>query len=110
VEWAASAFVLLLFALGILAVALVVQVVVLLIGVPIGAIAGWMGGRTDNLLMRFTDAVVKEVKAPDDLFNEVASKLTLRSLSELLLTIGFYMLVSRFLENTGVDIEDRPVH
>ena len=64
----------------------------------------------EKLLMRFTDAVVKEVKAPDDLFNEVASKLTLRSLSELLLTIGFYMLVSRFLENTGVDIEDRPVH
>jgi oligopeptide transport system permease protein len=38
-------------------VALVVQMVVLLIGVPIGAIAGWMGGRTDNLLMRFTDVM-----------------------------------------------------
>jgi oligopeptide transport system permease protein len=38
-------------------VALVVQVVVLLIGVPIGAIAGWMGGRTDNVLMRFTDVM-----------------------------------------------------
>jgi oligopeptide transport system permease protein len=38
-------------------VALVAQVVVLLIGVPIGAIAGWVGGRTDNLLMRFTDVM-----------------------------------------------------
>src|SRR6478752_2093303 len=38
-------------------VALVVQMVVLLIGVPIGAIAGWMGGRTDNILMRFTDVM-----------------------------------------------------
>jgi oligopeptide transport system permease protein len=27
------------------------------IGVPIGAIAGWFGGRTDNLLMRFTDII-----------------------------------------------------
>ncbi len=36
-------------------VALVVQVTVLLIGVPIGALAGWFGGRVDNLLMRFTD-------------------------------------------------------
>ena len=35
--------------------ALVVQIVVLVIGVPIGAIAGWFGGRLDNLLMRFTD-------------------------------------------------------
>jgi len=36
-------------------VAIVVQVVVLLIGVPIGALAGWFGGRIDNLLMRITD-------------------------------------------------------
>jgi alkylhydroperoxidase family enzyme len=64
----------------------------------------------EQLVMRFTDVVVKEVKAPDALFDEVASRLTLRTLSELLLTIGFYMLVSRFLENTGVDIEDQPAH
>ena len=38
-----------------LTVAIVVQLVVLGIGVPIGAIAGWFGGRADNLLMRFTD-------------------------------------------------------
>jgi oligopeptide transport system permease protein len=38
-------------------VAFVVQIVVVLIGVPIGAIAGWFGGRIDNLLMRFTDVV-----------------------------------------------------
>ena len=38
-------------------VAIVVQIVVLLIGVPIGALAGWFGGRTDNVLMRFTDVM-----------------------------------------------------
>jgi oligopeptide transport system permease protein len=38
-------------------VAVVVQVVVLAIGVPIGAMAGWFGGRIDNLLMRFTDVM-----------------------------------------------------
>jgi len=38
-------------------VAFVVQVVILAIGVPIGALAGWFGGRLDNLLMRFTDIV-----------------------------------------------------
>ena len=32
-------------------VALVVQAVILAIGVPIGALAGWFGGRLDNLLM-----------------------------------------------------------
>ncbi len=40
-----------------LAVALVVQIVVLVIGIPIGAIAGWFGGRIDNFLMRFTDVM-----------------------------------------------------
>ncbi len=38
-------------------VAVVVQIVVLLIGLPIGAAAGWFGGRVDTFLMRFTDVI-----------------------------------------------------
>ena len=40
-----------------LSVALVVQIVVLTIGLPIGALAGWFGGRLDTYLMRFTDVM-----------------------------------------------------
>ncbi|HEX2194344.1 MAG TPA: ABC transporter permease [Candidatus Limnocylindria bacterium] len=40
-----------------LLVALTVQVVILIIGVPIGAVAGWVGGRTETLLMRGTDVI-----------------------------------------------------
>jgi oligopeptide transport system permease protein len=40
-----------------LSVAAVVQIVVLVIGVPVGALAGWFGGRLDTLLMRFTDVM-----------------------------------------------------
>lgn len=40
-----------------MSVAIVVQIVVLLLGVPIGAMAGWFGGRVDNILMRFTDVM-----------------------------------------------------
>ena len=40
-----------------LSVALVVQFVVLFIGLPLGAIAGWFGGRVDTYLMRFTDVM-----------------------------------------------------
>jgi oligopeptide transport system permease protein len=38
-------------------VAFVVQAVIILLGVPIGALAGWFGGRTDNALMRLTDVI-----------------------------------------------------
>jgi oligopeptide transport system permease protein len=40
-----------------LVVGFIPMAVVLLIGVPIGLAAGFTGGRTDNLLMRFTDVV-----------------------------------------------------
>lgn len=39
-------------------VGLSVVAVTLLIGVPVGALAGYFGGRVDNLLMRFTDAAL----------------------------------------------------
>lgn len=40
-----------------MSVAVASQIVVVLIGLPIGAAAGWFGGRTDTLLMRLTDVV-----------------------------------------------------
>jgi len=40
-----------------LAVGIIVQLLIISIGVPIGAIAGYFGGRVDNLLMRFVDVM-----------------------------------------------------
>jgi alkylhydroperoxidase family enzyme len=59
----------------------------------------------ERLVLQFTDVVFHDVKAPDELFNAVSSRLGFRQTAELVLTIGFYMLVSRFLENFEVDIE-----
>lgn len=59
----------------------------------------------EKLVLEFTDVVFREVKAPDALFNRVAERFGHRQTAELVLTIGFYMLVSRFLENFEVDIE-----
>jgi len=56
-------------------------------------------------VMAFTDQLFHHVKAPDDMFEAMRAKLSPRALSELVLTIGFYMMVSRFLENFEVDIE-----
>ena len=40
-----------------LTVALVAQLVVVGIGVPVGLFAGWRGGKTETALMRFTDVI-----------------------------------------------------
>jgi len=48
-----------------LIVGFIPQVMILLIGVTLGLIAGFAGGRTDNLLMRFTDIIYA---FPDTLF------------------------------------------
>jgi len=40
-----------------MAVGVIVQLIVVLVGVPLGAVAGYAGGWLDNLVMRFTDVV-----------------------------------------------------
>ncbi len=60
----------------------------------------------ERFVIAFTDQLVRHVKAPDDMFAEAQRRFPVRELSELVLTIGYYMMVSRFLENFGVDIEE----
>jgi len=59
----------------------------------------------ERFVLDFTDQLVREVKAPDEMFREAQRRFAPRPLAELVLTIGFYMMVSRFLENFEVDIE-----
>jgi len=59
-----------------------------------------------RLVADFTDAVVKDVKAPAPLTERVVAELGERAWLELLMTIGYYGLVSRVLENVEVDIEE----
>ncbi len=56
-------------------------------------------------VMRYTDDVVEHVRASDATFEPLHAALSLQELQELTVTIGFYMLVSRYLETFGVDIE-----
>ncbi len=59
----------------------------------------------EDKLLRFTDSVVLSVKAPQPQFDAVQAALSARQLTELLMTIGLYMMVSRVLENLEVEIE-----
>ena len=58
-----------------------------------------------RLVMAFTDDVVLNVRAGDATFIPARAALGDKALQELTITIGFYMLVSRFLETYDVDIE-----
>lgn len=59
----------------------------------------------ERLVLEYTDQLFHHVKADDALFARMATAFNPRQLSELTLTVGFYMMVSRFLENFEVDIE-----
>jgi 4-carboxymuconolactone decarboxylase len=58
-----------------------------------------------RLIMRYTDDVVRNVRASDDTFEPLRARLSLQELEELTVTIGYYMLACRFLENFEVEIE-----
>lgn len=59
----------------------------------------------DRAVLRFAEDVVKNVKASDANLKAIAAFLSAEQVTELLLTIGYYMMVSRFLETMGVDDE-----
>lgn len=59
----------------------------------------------DQLLLRFTDEVVRDVRASDATFAEMARHFPPQEIVELILAVGFYMAVARLLETTAVDIE-----
>lgn len=61
----------------------------------------------EKVVLRYTEEVTLIVKSSDETFNELAKHLNQRELVELTLTIGFYNLVARFLENTEVEVENQ---
>jgi alkylhydroperoxidase family enzyme len=58
-----------------------------------------------RLVMLYTDDVVKNVRAGDATFKPLIERLSLQEMQELTITIGFYMMVSRYLETFDIDIE-----
>jgi len=62
----------------------------------------------DQRVLRFTDEVVRDVRASDATFAEMSRHFPPREIVELILAIGFYMAVARLLETTAVDLEDAP--
>jgi alkylhydroperoxidase family enzyme len=60
---------------------------------------------TQRAALAFTDEVVTQRKPGDATFKAIADRLTPGALIELQLSVGFYVMTSKFLETFGVDLQ-----
>lgn len=63
-----------------------------------------------RLVMAYTDDIVRNVRASDATFKPLLERLSLKEVQELTVTIGYYMMVSRFLETFGIEVEKPSEH
>ena len=61
--------------------------------------------KIDGLLLDFTGEVMRDVRASDASLARMTEQFSSQEVVELVLVIGFYMMVARLLETTGVDLE-----
>jgi alkylhydroperoxidase family enzyme len=59
----------------------------------------------ERAVLRFTTEVLRDVRASDATFADVSQRLSPREVVELVLTVGYYMMVARLLETTAVDLD-----
>jgi alkylhydroperoxidase family enzyme len=62
---------------------------------------------TQQAVLTFTEDVVKNVRAGDASLAAVRKHLSDKQVLDLTLLIGLYMMVSRFLETAGVELDDK---
>jgi alkylhydroperoxidase family enzyme len=73
------------------------------------ALADWKSASCFDEVQRatlaFTDEIVTQRKPADATLQAIAAKLTPGALIELQLSVGFYIMTSKFLETFGVDMQ-----
>ncbi len=70
-----------------------------------GELAAPCFDETERLVLDFTTEVVRNVRCSDDVFTRIRKRLTSQEIVELVLAIGYYMMVARLCETTDVDVE-----
>jgi alkylhydroperoxidase family enzyme len=73
------------------------------------ALENWQSATCFNELQRaalaFADEIVHLRRPTDPTFNAIAAKLTPAALVELQISVGFYIMTSKFLETFGIDMQ-----
>ena len=70
-----------------------------------GDITGDAFDAVERAVLRFATEVVRDVRASEATFAEVARHLSAQEIVELVITVGYYMLIARLLETTAVDLD-----
>lgn len=60
---------------------------------------------TQRSALAFTDEIVTQQKPSDQTFNDIAARLTPGALVELQISVGFYIMTSKFLETFAIDMQ-----
>ncbi len=79
----------------------------LLAGIHEGPLADGLT-EIERQVIAITDDVVANVRAGDATYDPLAKVLSSQEMVELVITIGFYMMVCRYLETFDVEIETAP--
>jgi alkylhydroperoxidase family enzyme len=58
-----------------------------------------------RLVLRFTAELVAGVRAADSTFRDLVTQFSAREIVELILAIGYYMMLARLMETTGIDVD-----
>jgi alkylhydroperoxidase family enzyme len=73
------------------------------------ALDDWQAANCFNEVQRaalaFTDEIIRLRRPTDATFNAIAAKLTPAALIELQLSVGFYIMTSKFLETFDIDMQ-----
>ena len=59
----------------------------------------------ERIVLRFTDELIDNVKVSDATFAAARQEFPPREIVELILAVGFYMMIARLLETTAVELE-----
>ena len=60
----------------------------------------------ERLVLAFTTELVEDVGASPATFERVAARFDARQIVELILTIGYYMMIARLMETTEIDLDE----
>jgi 4-carboxymuconolactone decarboxylase len=76
------------------------------VGMTDAQIEACRSGDLDDLVLRFTEEVVRDASPSDATFSAMAERFSPREIVELILVIGQYMMLARLMATAQIDLDE----